>query len=167
MGLNLLVSTCNRTCVTMVSFTRPLALLLNKMGVERKHWHLLAIARSLRFQANLPLRFLGRTCSYSCLLINYTPNSILSEKTPYEMFNKLLSYGHLRVFGRLCFAHNHPISRTNLMRVHQDASSLATHMVRKDGVCMIFLLVTVFPLPMLYFMKTNFHLLSLTLHLPI
>lgn len=76
--------------------------------VERKHRHLLDIARSLRFQANLPLCFWGQCVLTGAYLINYTPSSILLGKTAYEIINKPLSYGHLRVFGCLCFAHSHP-----------------------------------------------------------
>ncbi|RDX87437.1 hypothetical protein CR513_31086, partial [Mucuna pruriens] len=53
--------------------------------VERKQQHLLNVAQTLFFEAQLPLKFWGECVASAAYLINRTPSINLKESTPYEL----------------------------------------------------------------------------------
>ncbi|KAL4271633.1 hypothetical protein GQ457_13G009720 [Hibiscus cannabinus] len=83
--------------------------------VERKHQHILAVARALRLQANLPLSFWIDCVMHAVFLINLTPTPVLDNKTPFELFYCTKpDISSLRTFGCLCYASVLPKAKTKM-----------------------------------------------------
>ncbi|XP_071700073.1 uncharacterized protein [Rutidosis leptorrhynchoides] len=73
--------------------------------VERKHRHMLNVARSLMFQGGLPLYLWSECVLTACYLINRLPTVVLDGMCPYELvFNCEPNLSHIKTFGCLCFS---------------------------------------------------------------
>ena len=71
---------------------------------ERKNRHLMEVARSMMFQANVPKKYWSDAVATACYLINRTPTLILKGQSPFEVLNKHKpSLEHIRIFGCLCY----------------------------------------------------------------
>jgi len=83
--------------------------------VERKHQHILNVARSLLFQSKLPKCYWYYAVNHVIHLINRLPSAILKNKSPYELLNeKPATYLDLKAFGFLCFASTSDVNRNKL-----------------------------------------------------
>lgn len=73
--------------------------------VERKHRHILEIARALKFQSHSPTYFWGYCMQIVIYLINRFHTSVLKGLSPFEIFfAKPSSLDHLKVLGSLAYA---------------------------------------------------------------
>lgn len=75
--------------------------------VERKHRHLLKLARSLMIEASLPKKFWSYSLLMATHIINRLLSSILKWRTPYELlYKREPNYSLLKIFGCLSYATN-------------------------------------------------------------
>jgi hypothetical protein len=83
--------------------------------VERKHQHILNIARALLFQSFLPKHFWSYAVLHATYIMNRVTTPILNNKSPYELlFGRLPDLNELKVFGSLAYASTLLVHRTKL-----------------------------------------------------
>ncbi|WVZ20696.1 hypothetical protein V8G54_008018 [Vigna mungo] len=83
--------------------------------VERKHQHILNVARALLFQSHLPSVFWSYAIKHAVHLINRLLTPFLKHQSPYQyVFGSLPDFRKLRVFGCLAFSNTIMAGRTKL-----------------------------------------------------
>ena len=82
---------------------------------EKKHRHLLEIARALLYSAHVIKYLWGEDILTAAFLINRIPSRVLNFQTPINVFkqkfptSRLLTDIPLKVFGCTVFVHNHSL----------------------------------------------------------
>ncbi|KAI0527296.1 hypothetical protein KFK09_002895 [Dendrobium nobile] len=82
---------------------------------ERKHRHILEMARTMLQTASIPHHFWHEEVTTAVYLINRLPSPTINRKSPIQlMFNKDPDYDNLRTFGCACFPCLPPHTSTKL-----------------------------------------------------
>lgn len=81
--------------------------------VERKHQHILNVARAISFKANLLNFFWHLSTKHVVHLINIFHSPLFKNNSPFQLlYNKPYNLLHLKTFGCLLFASNLIAHRT-------------------------------------------------------
>lgn len=80
--------------------------------VERKHQHILSLARALMLQASLPKFLWSYAIQHAIYLINCMPFVVLNCSSPFQLLHgTLLDLDNIRVFGCLCYTSTNSVGR--------------------------------------------------------
>lgn len=127
--------------------------------VERKHKHILNVARALRFQSDLPIEFWGEFVLTAAYLINRTPNMVLQGMTSYErIYGEKPVYERLRVFGSLCYAHDQSNKGDKFASRSRRCVFVGYPYGKKGGGCMTWKKISSLYPEMWFSLKMSFHL---------
>jgi len=73
--------------------------------VERKHQHILNVARNIMFHSNMPKQLWSYPICHAVLIINRIPSVAMYFRIPYELlYEQKPDLSVFKVFGCLCFA---------------------------------------------------------------
>lgn len=100
--------------------------------VKRKHRHIFEVARAIRFQGSITIKFWGECVLVVLYLINRLPTGLLQGQSPHEVFHQLRpSLDHLRTVGCLCYATTH--SRYDKFSPRADACIMMGYSLTQKG----------------------------------
>ena len=83
------------------------------MIIERKHGHLLNLARALMIQSHLPKIYWSYSVIHVAHIINMFLTPVLNDFSPHEMLYKTpQDFNQLKVFRSLCYANTLSTNRS-------------------------------------------------------
>lgn len=144
-------------------------------AVERKHRHITEMGLTLLSHASLPLKFWNHAFTSSVHVINRLPTEGLNTFiSPFQaLYNVVLNYPQLKIFGCACFPHLRPYNKHKFEFRSTRCVNLGLSPVHKGYKCltsvgriiitkMLPSMKSAFPIPH-YFQETllALHLLSL------
>ena len=104
---------------------------------ERKHRHILEVARAIRFQAGVPLKFWGYCVTTAVYIINRLPSAIIQDKSPFERLHRHSpSLAHMKVFG--CLGYVTQVRKVDKFSPRAIPAAFLGYLVSKRAIlCMI------------------------------
>ncbi|PKU78648.1 Retrovirus-related Pol polyprotein from transposon TNT 1-94 [Dendrobium catenatum] len=104
---------------------------------ERKHRHLLDLARTMMHAANLPINLWAEAIATANYLVNRLPSSAILNQTPfYRLHGHHPNYTHLRTFGCQCFPWLRPYTANKLLPRSQECTFIGYSPVHKGYKCL-------------------------------